>query len=171
MAPGETETDVPEPTNVPPHEPLYQRQTPPAPKEPPLTVRVEEPPEQTEVGVAEAEVGDVEMEFTVTLTLTLTQDVVLQVPSALTKYVVVAAGETEIEAPVPTSVPPQEPLYHCHAPTVPKDPPFTVNVEELPEHIEVGLAVADEGATELLFTVTVTLAQVVLPQVPSALTK
>ena len=55
---------------------------------------------------------------------------------------------------------------------MPNVPPKTCKLvgEMLPHTVE-GDAVALVGATELVFTVTVTLAQAVLPQVPCALTK
>ena len=43
---GLTEIEAPVPTKLPPHGPLYQRQTAPAPKDPPLTLNVELPPRQ-----------------------------------------------------------------------------------------------------------------------------
>ena len=61
-------------------------------------------------------VGVLEAALTVllgfTVTMTLAQPVVLQVPLARTKYVVVAVGETVIEVPVPADVPPQLPANH-----------------------------------------------------------
>ena len=57
---------------------------------------------------------------------------------------------------MPTEVPPHEPLYHCQLAPVPRLPPETDKVVELPEHIAVGDAEADEGAVELVLTVTVT---------------
>lgn len=53
-------------------------------------------------------------EESLTVTVTLRQMVLLQVPSALTKYVVVAAGATTKLLPVPTEVPPHEAVYHFH---------------------------------------------------------
>jgi hypothetical protein len=67
-------------------------------------------------------------------------------------------------------VPPQLPEYHFHEAPVPNEPPVTVNVLEFPGHIEAGFAEAPVGAIDEVLTVTVTLAQVVLLQVPSALT-
>ncbi len=66
-----------------------------------------------------------------TVTVTDAQVVVVaqgSAPSALTKYVVLIAGETVIEGPLPTKVPPQELLYHCQFAPVPKVPPLTVKV-------------------------------------------
>lgn len=82
----------------------------------------------------------------------------------------VTAGETTIDDPVPSSVPPHEPLYQVHTAPVPNDPPETLRVAFPPWQIVGELAVADVGAAELAFTVTVTLAQVVVLHVPSALT-
>ena len=53
---------------------------------------------------------------------------------------------------------------------MPREPPVAVNVLELPEHIEVGFAEAPVGGVEAVLTFTVTLAQDVVLQVPSALT-
>jgi hypothetical protein len=68
----------------------------------------------------------------------------------------VVAGLTEIEAPEPTAVPPQLPLYHCHEAPVPKEPPFSDNVVELPEQIGFTDALALVAAFDEEFTVTVT---------------
>ena len=61
----------------------------------------------------------------------------LQVPSALRKYVVVAAGATVTLLPVPTDVPPQLPLYHLQLAPVPRLPPLTLKVVFLPRQIVV----------------------------------
>jgi hypothetical protein len=58
--------------------------------------------------------------------------VLLQVPSALRKYVVVAAGATVTLLPVPTDVPPQLPLYHLQLAPLPSEPPIGVRVVLLP---------------------------------------
>jgi hypothetical protein len=71
-----------------------------------------------------------------TVTVTEAQVVVLQAPEYCTKYVVVAVGETVIEAPVPAAVPPQEPVNHCATAPVPSEPPTTVSVVELPVQIK-----------------------------------
>ena len=47
-----------------------------------------------------------------TVTVTLAQVVVLHVPDARTKYVVVVAGFTVMLGPEPAAVPPQEPVNH-----------------------------------------------------------
>ena len=61
----------------------------------------------------------------------------LQVPSALRKYVVVVAGATVTLLPVPTDVPPQLPLYHLQLAPTPRLPPLTLNVVFLPRQIVV----------------------------------
>lgn len=84
---------------------------------------------------------------------------------------VLVVGDCVILEPVPTRVPPQEPVYHFHDAPVPKEPPLTVNVVGCPQ-VVLGLALAEVGSVEGVFTVTVTCAQVVVPQPPpSALTK
>jgi hypothetical protein len=59
----------------------------------------------------------------------------------------VEEGETVIEAPVPSAVPPQEPEYHFHEAPEPNDPPISVNVTTPPQE-GLGLAVALVGATD-----------------------
>jgi hypothetical protein len=61
--------------------------------------------------------------------------VLLQVPSALTKYVVVAVGDTVMLAPVPADVPPHDDVYHFQLAPVPKLPPLTDSVVFLPRQI------------------------------------
>lgn len=79
-------------------------------------------------------------------------------------------GDTLMEEPVPTKVPPQLPEYHFHDAPVPKEPPETLNTVEPPPQTGLGLALAEEGAEEEEFTLTVTDAQDVVLQLPSALT-
>ena len=50
-------------------------------------------------------------------------------------------------APVPTNVPPQEPLYHFHEAPVPKEPPLTDKLTDVPAVTVDKEAVADVGAT------------------------
>ena len=64
-----------------------------------------------------------------------------------------------IDVPFPAKVPPHETVYHCHVAPVPNVPPVTVNVEETPEHTEVGEALAIEAAVDDVFNVTVVLTQ------------
>ena len=73
----------------------------------------------------------------------------------------VDVGLTLIDVPVPTSVPPQLPVYHAH---VLPDPPLTVSVLLAPEQIVAGLADADDGAVGSGLTVTVVVTQVELAQ-------
>jgi len=63
--------------------------------------------------------------------------VLLHVPSARKKYVVVVAGATVTLLPVPTAVPPQLPLYHFQLEPIPRLPPLTLNVVFLPKQIVV----------------------------------
>ena len=115
-----------------------------------------------------AEVGSVEGVLTVTVTDW--QSVVLQSPSARTKYVVVEVGFTLIVAPIPASVPPQLPEYHFHCALVPREPPFTESCDGSPAQSVITDADADVAATEGAFTVMTMLAQFVVLQIPSART-
>jgi hypothetical protein len=80
-------------------------------------------------------------------------------------------GLTDKELPLPTAVPPQDPLYHWKLAPVPREPPVTDKVVLLPEQIVVAVAAALAGAVDNVLTVMVTEAQAVLLQVPSARTK
>ena len=75
------------------------------------------------------------------------------------------AGETFMASPVPAGVPPHEPVNHSVVAPVPFDPPSTVNVVLLPLQIVV-VPVAPVGAVDNVFTVTVTVAQVVVLHEP-----
>ena len=75
-------------------------------------------------------------------------------------------GETVIEVPLPAEAPPHEPVNHCHVAPVPNVPSGIVNVDDAPEQIFTGFAEADDGATEVAFTVTIALTQVVVLQSP-----
>ena len=101
-----------------------------------------------------------------TVTVTDAQVVVLQVPLYLTKYVVVPVGDTVIEFPVPTNVPPQKSLNHCAVAPVPALPPFKVKVVDWPIQIE-EVPVMLVGAIESEFTVSVLVAVLVV-QLPLA---
>ena len=72
--------------------------------------------------------------------------------------------------PVPADVPPQEPENHSATAAVPAVPPLNVRVVESPLQIVV-VPVILVGATESVFTVTVTDAQLVMLQVPLYRTK
>ena len=73
-----------------------------------------------------------------------------------------------VDVPLPTCVPPHEPVYHTQFALVPKLPLVTVNVDVAPEQIFVGFDVAVVGATDGVLRVTVTFAQVVVLQSPTA---
>lgn len=79
-------------------------------------------------------------------------------------------GDTDIELPESTNPPPQPLEYHLHEAPVPNDPPDTLNVVELPLHIIFWLAEALVGEVDCVPIATVTLAQEVVLQSPSALT-
>jgi hypothetical protein len=61
--------------------------------------------------------------------------------------VIVDVGETVMEAPVPSGVPPHDPEYHFHEAPAPSEPPTLLNVTT-PPHEGLGLAVALVGATD-----------------------
>lgn len=78
---------------------------------------------------------------------------------------VVLVGETVILFPVPAEGPPHDPVNHCAVAPVPALPPDKVRVVLLPLQIVV-VPVMPVGAVDSVFTVTVTLAQVVVLHVP-----
>jgi hypothetical protein len=164
---GDTVIEAPEPAEVPPHEPVNHCAVAPVPAEPPLRVKVVLEPLQMVLEPVML-VGAVLKEFTVTNCEA--QAVVLQVPSYRTKYVVFEEGETEMEAPEPASVPPQDPVYHVAAAAVPAEPPDNVKVVLEPLQMVV-VPVILVGAVLNVFTVTVVEAHVVVLQVPSYRTK
>ena len=55
------------------------------------------------------------------------------------------AGLTTSGLPVPTNVPPHEPVYHLTTVPVPPPPPTKVRVDGEPLHTDAGDAVADVG--------------------------
>ena len=67
--------------------------------------------------------------------------------------------------PVPADVPPHDPVNHSAVAPVPALPPETVSVVLPPLQIVV-VPVAPVGAVDNVFTVTVTVPQVVVLQVP-----
>lgn len=129
FAEGETVILFPTPTLVPPHDPVNHCAVAPVPADPPFKVKVVESPKQMDV-IPVILVGVTEIALTVTVAEA--QTVVLQDPLYLTKYVVVVEGETVMLLPVPTLVPPQEPVNHCTVAPIPMLPPFTVSVVEFP---------------------------------------
>ena len=74
-------------------------------------------------------------------------------------------GETTILFPVPTAVPPHEPLNHSAIAPIPAVPPDNVKVVLPPLQIVV-VPVIEVGATERELTVTAVLAQAVVLHVP-----
>lgn len=74
---------------------------------------------------------------------------------------VVLPGETFIASPVPAGVPPHDPVNHSVVAPVPLDPPSTVKVVLLPLQMVV-VPITPVGAVDNVFTVTVTVAQVVV---------
>lgn len=97
------------------------------------------------------------------------QDVILQVPSALTQYVVVLDGATTIDEPVPNKVPPHDEVNHFQIAPVPRLPPLTVRVTLVPLQIVVAEAVIPLAGNDVSSTFIVLLMQAVELQVPSAL--
>ena len=73
-----------------------------------------------------------------------------------------------VDVPLPTCVPPQDPVYQIQLALVPKLPLVTVKVDVAPEQISVGFDVAVVGATDGVLWVTVTVAHVVVLQSPTA---
>lgn len=126
VAVGLTESELPVVTKVPPQLPLYHFQLADVPNVPPEILRVLLWPSHIVAELALAKVAGTEVSLTV-ITMLL-QTVLLQVPSARTKYVLVVVGFTAILLPVPTEVPPQLPVYHFQLAEVPKAPPFTLSV-------------------------------------------
>ena len=68
-------------------------------------------------------------------------------------------------SPVPAGMPPHDPVNHSVLAPVPFDPPSTVKVVLLPLQIVV-VPVVPVGAVDSVFTVTVTVAHVVVLQLP-----
>ncbi len=72
--------------------------------------------------------------------------------------------------PVPTEVPPQDPLYHFHDPPVPRLPPLTVRLTDVLPQVESAEAAIAVAAVLLLWMVMVLAAHTVVLQRPSART-
>lgn len=83
----------------------------------------------------------------------------------------VVVGLTVKVLPLPSKVPPQDPLYQLYCAPVPNVPPTADKLVVLPEQMVVAVAVALVGAVDNVLTLTVMLAQAVVLQVPSARTK
>lgn len=82
---------------------------------------------------------------------------------------VVEAGLTVIELPVPAAVPVQLPVNHCQEAPAPRLPPLTVSVALAPAHSVVEAAETEAGSVLRELTLIVADTQAVLPQEPSAL--
>ena len=83
----------------------------------------------------------------------------------------VTVGVTVIDGPVPIEAPlPHPPAYHFHEAFVPNAPPVTLRPVLCPKQRIEETAEALVGFVDGFFTVTVTDAQIVFPQSPSALT-
>jgi len=157
------------PADVPPQLPVYHFQLADVHRLPPLILSVRFPPRQ-KVDDPEEFIAIAGTDVSFTVMVTLRHTLLLQVPSALTKYVVVTEGLTDKLLPVPMEVPPQLALYHFQLAFVPNVPPLTDKVVLLPLQIVVDVAVTDVAGTDVSFTVIDMLWQRVLLQVPSALT-
>lgn len=150
---GLTLMDAPVLTAVPPQLPVYQSIACP---EGTVAESVDEAPLQMVAGAAAGLVGALGSALTVTETLAqeaLTQPVV--VFRARPKYVVVEVGLTPSEVPLPTSVPPQLPVYQS---IVWPAGTLAESVDVAPLQIVAGVADGLVGALGSELTVTVTLA-------------
>ena len=119
--------DDPVPINDPPQEPAYHFQVHPELGELGVTDKVELCPQEIDVGLAFAEIGDVHEPLTVTVVLT--HAVGPHAPSARTKYVVVVVGFTDNDVPEPIDDPPQELAYHFQVHPEPGEAGNTDKVE------------------------------------------
>lgn len=165
---GFTTGAAPDAATVPPQDTVYHTQFADVPKLPPVILRVEDASLQIYDGPAIALVGITDK--LLTTTVTEAQYVVLHVPSALTKYVVVTLGVAVKEVSVPINPAPQDVEYQFQIPFVPSEPPVNDKVVELPWHRVVDDELALIGASDNVLTVSVVLTQVVVLQAPSART-
>ena len=83
----------------------------------------------------------------------------------------VEVGVTVMLSPEPNNVPPQDPLNQRHRALLPRLPPLTFSVVDVPLQTESRVAVMAVGAVEAEFTWMDLLTQAVVLQVPSARTK
>ena len=153
---------------MPPHEPVYQYQSDPVPKIPPINPKVVESLSHIVANVAVTELAIVELICTI-ISL-LRQPVVLQYPSPLTKYIAVVVGVRFSVTPLPMDVPEQPPLYQYQLPPLPKIPPVTLNVVEPPIQRVDNVDVIELAPVEPVFTSISLLAHVVVLHAFSALT-
>ena len=126
MIEGDAFRVVPVPMINPPQVPENQFHFAFVPRLPPFKFIVIEPPGQMTPGVKLTESGITDNVST--NTEILIHAVVLQVPSALTKYVVVTVGDTEIVVSLPIMLLPQAEEYQCQLPPFPKAPPEHVRL-------------------------------------------
>jgi hypothetical protein len=159
---------VAEPTSIPrlPQVPEYQYQSAPVSIVPPVILSIDDIPEHID-DCDEFKEADV-IEFVLTVKVVLTHVVVLQMSSALTKYIVVDIGFLIIVLPEPSIVPPHSPEYHSQLPSLPVLPPVRLMVVAAPEQIEEGVAKVDVAEIANAFIVTRMLIQVVVLHVPDA---
>jgi hypothetical protein len=154
----------PVPTIVPTPQPLsYHFQIAPTDNEPVLE-SVDDCPDPISDGLADTVKGSIGVN--VTVIVVLKQVVELQIPSALTKYVVVTVGLRTRAAPEFAYVTPHEPEYQTQIAEVPKVPPEILRFELVPEQIEEGLAAKEVGPTDKVFKVIVVFTQRVVLHVP-----
>ncbi len=160
---------LPVPIRFFPQLPEYHLQFAKLPREPPPTDSVTGTLPQIESAEAVTETGSILGVFT--LMVFDAQDVVLQVPSALTKYCAVAVGVMERLVPVARRLPPQLLLYHFHTALEPKDPEVICIVTALFPQVESLFVIIFTAGVEgvLIFMVFVTIP--VMLHVPSALTE
>jgi hypothetical protein len=159
---------LPVPIKPLPQLPVYHLHLAKVPSEPPLTVRVTEEVPQVESADEAIEIAATLGVFT--LMVLVAHVVVLQVPSARTKYCVVEAGVTAMLLPVPIKVPPQALVYHLQRALLPKEPPFTVRVTTAPPQVLSRLLTTETGATDKVFTLMVRVINAVVLHIPSART-
>lgn len=81
-----------------------------------------------------------------------------------------AAGFTVMLEPVPAEVPPQEPVNHCHTAPVPKLPPVTASVFEVPLQVLLLVMLIPVGSVDTLLTVTANVFAALVPQLFPAVT-
>ena len=134
-------------TIVPEQESAFQCHDEPDPRTPPDGVRLLESPLQMVTLEAEMPVGVVEFEYKGILILK--HAVVLQVPIALTQYVVLTVGVLVIEVPVPVAPVPHEAEYQYQTAACPKTPLTSeTDIVVPPGQIPVGDAVRFEGTVD-----------------------
>jgi hypothetical protein len=150
-AEGLTVIELPVPMEVPPQLPSYHFHEAFAPNVPPETASVTLAPAHRE-SLVEV-IANAATERLFTLIVRLTHILLLQAPSARTKYVVVTVGLTVIEEPVPIEVPPHDPVYHFQTEPLASLPPFTLSKMLFPEQIESLTAEIDIAGSDVSLTI------------------